>query len=89
MEHSDVWGAILTPDVVTDSTFGFGVQVLTEESGGTDRSFFYVFTITVYYANFSATGSCTLSIDPQVDTIDVYRQTPGLDNFTYTLSIAN
>lgn len=86
---SDVWGAILTPDVVTDSTFGFGVQVLTEESGGTDRSFFYTFTVTVYYANFSATGACTLSIDPQVDTIDVYRQTPGLDNFTYTLSIAN
>jgi len=26
---SDVWGAILTPDVVNDSTFGFGIQVLT------------------------------------------------------------
>jgi hypothetical protein len=86
---SDVWGAILTPDVVNDSTFGFGIQVLTEQSGSTNRSFFYTFTITVYYANFSATGTCTLSLDPQVDTIDVYRQTPGLDNFTYTLSIAN
>ena len=86
---SDTWGAILTPDIVNDSTFGFGVQVLTQESGGTDRSFFYTFTITVYYANLSATGTCTLSLDPQVDTIDVYRQTPGLDNFTYVLSVAN
>lgn len=86
---SDPWGAILTPAIVTDSTFGFGVQILTEESGGTDRSFLYTFTITVYYANLSATGTCVLSLDPQVDTIDVYRQTPALDNFTYVLSIAN
>lgn len=86
---SDPWGAILTPDIVTDSTFGFGVQILTEESGGTDRSFLYTWSITVYYANLSATGTCTLSLDPQVDTIDVYRQTPALDNFTYVLSIAN
>lgn len=86
---SDTWGAILTPAVVNDSTFGFGVQLLTEEVSGTDRSFMYTWTITIYYANLSATGTCALSLDPQVDTIDVYRQTPGLDNFTYVLSVAN
>ena len=86
---SDPWGAILTPDIVNDSTFGFGVQILAEESGGSDRSFINSFTITVYYTVLSATGTCTPSIDPQVDTIDVYRQTPGLDNFTYTLSVPN
>jgi hypothetical protein len=86
---SDPWGAILTTDIVNDTTFGFGVQVLTEESGGSDRSFFNSFTITVYYTNTSATGTATPSLDPQVDTIDVYRQGPGLDNFTYTLSVPN
>ena len=86
---SDTWGAILTPAVVNDSTFGFGAQILTQESGGTDRSFMFTWTITIYYANLSATGTCTISSDPQVDTIDVYRQTPGLDNFTYVLSVAN
>lgn len=86
---SDPWGAILTPDIVNDSTFGFGVQILTQESGGSDRSFLSSFTITVYYTTLSATGTCTSSTDPQVTTIDVYRQTPGLDNFTYTLSVPN
>lgn len=86
---SDPWGGVLTPDIVNDSTFGFGIQVLTQQSGNTDRSFFYTWSITVYYATLAATGTCTLSLDPQVDTIDVYRQTPGLDNFTYVLSIAN
>lgn len=86
---SDPWGAILTPDIVNDSTFGFGMQILTEESGGTDRSFLATWTITVYYTVLSATGTCTASLDPQVDTIDVYRQTPGLDNFTYVLSVPN
>lgn len=86
---ADPWGAVLTPAIVNDPTFGFGIQVLTQESGSTDRSFFYTWSVTVYYANVAATGTCTLSLDPQVDTIDVYRQTPGLDNFTYVLSVAN
>lgn len=86
---SDAWGAILSPTVVNDTTFGFGVQLLTEDAGGSDRSFMYTWTVTIYYASLSATGNCTLSTDPQVDTIDVFRQTPGLDNFTYTLSIPN
>ena len=86
---SDPWGAILTPDVVNDPTFGFGVQILAQDSGGTDRSFLYTWTITVYYTTLSSTGTCTGSLDPQVDTIDVYRQTPGLENFTYVLSVPN
>lgn len=86
---SDPWGAIITPAIANDSTFGFGVQILTEESGGSDRSFLSSFTITVYYTTLSSTGTLTPSLDPQVDTIDVFRQTPGLDNFTYTLSVPN
>ena len=86
---SDPWGAILTPAIVNDPTFGFGVQVLTEQSGNTNRSFFYVFTVTVYYTTLNSTGTATASTDPQVNTIDVYRQGPGLDNFTYVLSVPN
>lgn len=86
---SDPWGAVLTPDIVNDSTFGFGFQILAQESGGSDRSFINSFTITVYYTTLSSTGTCTASLDPQVDTIDVYRQTPGLENFTYVLSVPN
>lgn len=86
---SDPWGAIITPTITNDTTFGFGVQILTEESGGSDRSFINSFTITVYYTTVSNTGTCTSSTDPQVDTIDIYRQTPGLDNFTYVLSVPN
>jgi len=87
--NADNWGTVLTPDIVNDGTFGFGVQVTTQESGGSDRSFFYTFTITVYYTSLSATGVCVPSTDPQVDTIDVYRQDPGLSNFTYVLSVPN
>ena len=86
---SDLWGANITPLIANDTTFGFGVQILAQESGGSDRSFINSFTITVYYTTFSNTGTCTPSTDPQVNTIDVYRQTPGLDNFTYTLSVPN
>ena len=84
----DTWGAIITPDIANDPTFGFGIQVLVTDTG-TTRSFFYSFAITVYYTSLSGTGSCTASTDPQVNTIDVYRQGPGLDNFTYTLSVPN
>lgn len=86
---SDLWGAIITPTIANDTTFGFGVQILAQESGGSDRSFINSFTITVYYTTFSNTGTCVSSTDPQVNTIDVYRQTPGLSNFTYTLSVPN
>jgi hypothetical protein len=85
---ADSWGAIITPAIANDPTFGFGVQVLITDTG-TTRSFFYSFAITVYYTSLSGTGSCTASTDPQVDTIDVYRQGPGLNNFTYALSVPN
>lgn len=86
---SDPWGAILTPAIVNDTTFGFGVQILAESSAGSDRSFLNSFTITVYYTTLASTGTATASLDPQVNTIDVYRQGPGLDNFTYVLSVPN
>jgi hypothetical protein len=86
---SDPWGAIITPAIANDSTFGFGIQILAQSSGGSDRSFINSFTITIYYTSLSSTGTATSSLDPQVDTIDVYRQDPGLDNFTYTLSVPN
>jgi len=86
--NSDNWGTVLTPAIVNDSTFGFGVQVTTATSGNT-RSFFYYFKIDVYYTDISATVQATASIDPQVDKIDFYRQTPALDNFTYVGTINN
>lgn len=86
---SDTWGAAPTDLITNDPTFGFGIQILAQESGGSNRSFINSFTITVYYTTFSNTGTCVASTDPQVNTIDVYRQTPGLDNFTYTLSVPN
>lgn len=85
---SDTWGALLTPEIVNDSTFGFGVQILIG-SGPNVRSFIYSFAITVYYTTVQNTGTCISSTDPQVNTIDIYRQTPGLDNFTYVLSVPN
>ena len=87
--YSDQWGTVLTPAIVNDSTFGIGFQVSTQSSGGSNRSFFNNFTVTVYYTNISATTTPTASLDPQVDTIDFYRQDPGLANFTYVGSIPN
>lgn len=86
---SDTWGTVLTPAIVNDSTFGIGFQVTTQESGGSDRSFFNNFTITVYYTTLSATVTGSPSLDPQVDTIDYYRMTAALDNFTYVGSTPN
>lgn len=87
--NSDSWGTVLTPAIVNDSTFGIGFQVTTQESGGSDRSFFNNFSLTVYYTTVSATVTCVGSTDPQVDKNDIYRQTPGLDNFTYVGTVAN
>lgn len=82
--NSDTWGATaLTPAVVNDSSFGFGVQVTTQLVGGTDRSFFDFFTITVYYSTQNANLTPQPSNDPQVDKIDFYRFGGALANFTY------
>ena len=37
--NNDTWGATLTPAIVNDASFGFGVQITTQSSGGSDRSF--------------------------------------------------
>ena len=84
------WTAtVLTPAIVNDSTFGIGFQITTQSSGGSDRSFLNIFTATVYYTTLSASVTATPSLDPQVDTIDYYRMTPSLDNFTYAGSTPN
>lgn len=79
----DKWGAILTPAIVNDPTFGFGVQITTQSSGGSDRSFVNFMSITVFYSTQNANITPGTSSDPQVDKIDIYRQGGGLANFTY------
>lgn len=79
----DTWAATLTPDIVNDPSFGFGVQITTQLSGGSDRSFINYMAITVYYSTQNAVITPTASPDPQVDKIDIYRQGGGLANPTY------
>jgi hypothetical protein len=80
---SFLWGANLTPTIVNDSSFGYGVQIVTQLSGGSDRSFVNTMGITVYYTVQDAVITPTPSTDPQVDKIDFYRQDTALANFTY------
>lgn len=87
--NSDSWGSVLTPDVVNDSTFGIGFQITTAEASGSDRSFIVNFSVTVYYTTLSATATATSSTDPQVKSINFYRQTPGLNNFTFVGRVPN
>lgn len=81
--NADTWGATLTPAIINDNSFGFGVQITTQLSGGSDRSFLFYFTITVYYSTQDATVVPSPSTDPQVDKIDIYRQGGALADFTY------
>lgn len=81
--NNDTWGASLTPDIINDPSFGFGVQITTQEVGGSDRSFIDYFTITVYYSTQNAEITPSPSSDPQVDKIDFYRQGGGLADPTY------
>ena len=90
----DTWGTggtgqTLTPAVINDSTFGFGVQITTAVVGGTDRSFINTMGITVFYSTQDASITPTASTDPQVDKIDIYRQGGGLANFTYVGTTPN
>jgi hypothetical protein len=87
--NTDTWGADLTPIILNDSTFGFGVQIQTIKSGSTNRSFLYSFQVTVYYSNPSAGATATVSSDPQVDKIDFYRSDARSDTFTYVGTVAN
>lgn len=81
--NSDQWGATLTPAIINDPSFGFGVQITTQSVGGSDRSFVNYFTVTVYYSTQDAAITPQPSSDPQVDKIDFYRQGGLLDDFTY------
>lgn len=60
---SDLWGATLTPAVVNSSTFGFGLKITPQTVSGTDRSFFYTWTVTVYYEGASGLGDTLLESD--------------------------
>lgn len=87
--NSDSWGSVLTPVIVNDTTFGIGFQITTAEVAGTDRSFINSFSVTVYYTTLNATAVATSSTDPQVKSINFYRQTPGLDAFTFVGRVPN
>lgn len=81
--NSDTWGGTLTPSIVNDASFGFGVQITTQLVGGTDRSFLDSFTMTIYYSTQDADITPAPSADPQVDKIDFYRMGGSLAEFTY------
>jgi hypothetical protein len=85
----DLWGAPLTPAIVNDPSFGFGVQIETQQSGSTVRSFLFGFSVSVYYSSPNNGVVATESTDLQVDKIDFYRMDPGLENFTYVGTVAN
>ena len=54
----DLWGAALTPAIVNDATFGFGVQITANNVSGTTRSFINWMSVTVYFTRASS-GSGT------------------------------
>lgn len=87
--NADTWGASLTPGIVNDASFGFGVQITTQNVGGTDRSFINSMGVTVYYSTQNANITPTPSLDPQVNRIDLYRQGGGLSQYTFIGSIPN
>ncbi|MDD1750736.1 MAG: hypothetical protein LUO89_12790, partial [Methanothrix sp.] len=80
---SDTWGASLTPTIINDPSFGFGVQITKQNSGGTDRSFINSMAVTVYYSTQNAQITPAPSPDPQVDKVNFYRQGGGLANPTF------
>jgi hypothetical protein len=81
--NADKWGATLTPDILNDPSFGFGVQIAVQQVGSTDRSFLNYFTITIFYSTQNASIVPTPSSDPQVDKIDFWRMGGALPSFTY------
>ncbi len=61
---TDLWGASLTPADVNSSSFGYGVQITTVDSGGSDRSFLHSWTVTVYYTTGGSGGASALTTVP-------------------------
>ena len=80
----DDWGAALTPAIINDTTFGFGVQdhhaTIRQCS---DRSFVNSMGITVFYSTQDANITPVASTDPQVAKINFYRQGQGLSIPTF------
>ena len=87
--NGDTWNAALTPGIIHDSTFGFGVQITTQNSGGSERSFVNTMGVSVFYSTQDAMITPVASLDPQVNKIDIYRQGGGLANFTYVGTTPN
>jgi hypothetical protein len=81
--NADTWGATLTPDIINDPSFGFGVRITTQEVAGTTRSFINSMAVTIYYSVQNAVITPTPSTDPQVNKIDIYRMGGALPQFTY------
>lgn len=82
---ADNWGTQLTPAIVNDSTFGFGVQIACQ----TVRLFINSFFVTVFCNAQNTTIAGTPSIDPQVDKIDYYRFGSFLPVWTYVGTAPN
>lgn len=79
---ADLWGAALTPAIVNDPSFGFGVQIETEESGGSDRSFLFTFEIDVTYGNLPQ----GLSLSSSGLISGIPTAPPGTYNFTVVVT---
>ena len=80
---NDTWGAVLTPAIVNDPSFGVGWAITTQSAGGSDRSFIDYTKLTVSYSTQDANVTPDPSPDPQVDKINFYRQGGGLANPTF------
>lgn len=87
--NTDLWGAALTPGLVSDSSFGFGVQITIPAGSSNTRSFLYTFTLTVYYTTPANGVYAIPSPDPQVDKIDFFRSSSSLSNFTFVGTVGN
>lgn len=64
--NSDLWGlgAGFTPTIANSTTFGFGTQVTTALSGGSDRSFLNSWAMTVWWTTGGGSGPSTISSTP-------------------------
>lgn len=61
-DNTYLWGTTPTPAIVNSPTFGFGVQITTQQVGSTDRSFLNWFSVTVSYTVPTSIGGGTLPV---------------------------